>query len=66
MVKKHTKATRMAQRGVRAAQPSDANVSEDQVTHERAQMLLERQAELDGILDRHDDMVRRLPFCVRG
>lgn len=64
MTKKHTKAARTTQRSVRAAQPGDANVSEDQVARERAQMLLERQSELDGVLDRHDDMVRVLPFCL--
>ncbi|KAH0829138.1 putative helicase SWR1 [Lanmaoa asiatica] len=44
------------------AQSSDANVSEEQVARERTQLLVERQAELDGVLDRHDDMVRVMPF----
>jgi len=48
--------------GMGKAQPGDANVAEDQVARERAQMLVERQAELDGVLDRHDDMVRVLRF----
>lgn len=59
MVKK-PKAVHAAERGMGEAQPGDANVAEDQVARERAQMLVERQAELDGVLDRHDDMVRVL------
>lgn len=62
MVKKHTKAARTAERGVGEAQSCDVNVSEEQVTRERTRMLVERQAELDGVLDRHDDMVRVMPF----
>ena len=66
MAKKHTntKAARTAsERGV-DGQHSDANVSEERVARERAQLLVERQAELDGVLDRHDDMVRGQPGCV--
>lgn len=64
MAKKHIKTARTAGRGMGEAQP---NVSDDQVAHERAQMLVERQAELDGVLDRHDDMVRVLCLvCMTG
>lgn len=64
MVKKHTKATRTAERSVGETQSCDVSVSEEQVTRERTQMLVERQAELDSVLDRHDDMVRVVPFCA--
>lgn len=52
MAKKHAKSARGE------AKTADVNVSEDDVARERARMLVERQAELDGLLDRHDDMVR--------
>jgi hypothetical protein len=65
MVKKPTKAARTAERGMGETQPGDANVAKDQVARERAEMLVEKQAELDGVLDKHDDMVRVPPLlCV--
>lgn len=66
MAKKHTKAPRAAERGMGEAQSGDANVSEEQVAHERTQMLVERQADLDGVLDRHDDMVRVVLLLAYG
>ncbi|KAG9312128.1 WR1 complex protein, SNF2 family DNA-dependent ATPase [Chiua virens] len=54
MPKKHTKTARTA------GKVGDANVSENRVARERTQMLVERQAELDGVLDRHDGMVREV------
>lgn len=63
MAKRHTKAARAAQRGV-GVQPSTTTVTDDQVARARAQMVVERQSELDQVLDRHDDMVRVLPCGV--
>ncbi|KAF9228453.1 hypothetical protein BS17DRAFT_339377 [Gyrodon lividus] len=37
-----------------------SNVSEKEVANERTKMLVERQAELDRVLDRHDDIVREV------
>lgn len=66
MVKKPTKTARTTRRGVDEAQSCDVNVSEEQVARERTRMLVERQAELDSMLDRHDDMVRGMPLCTYG
>ncbi|KAF8435050.1 SNF2 family N-terminal domain-containing protein [Boletus edulis BED1] len=61
MVKKPAQPAHTAQNGTGSAQPSDASVNvSDQVARERVQMLVERQAELDGVLGRHDDMVREV------
>ena len=56
------KKPKYGERGMGVAQPGDANVAKDQVARGRAEMLVEKQAELDGVLDRHDDMVRVLSF----
>ena len=58
------KKPKYGERGMGEAQPGDANVAKDQVARGRAEMLVEKQAELDGVLDRHDDMVRVLFFCA--
>ena len=57
------RAARTVERGMG---PGDANVAQDQVARKRAEMLVEKQAELDGVLDKHDDMVRITSPLARG
>lgn len=66
MAKKHTKAARTSTRGTGEVQPGHPSMSDGQVARGRAQMLAERQTELDDVLDKHDNMVRVMPLSCVG